>query len=495
MKRIPPASAARIASLALLATLLAACASLESRARTALQQPDLGPTRWGLVVAALDGREIVSINPDQRFLPASNTKLFTTAAAFHYLKRIDRPDVEGGASLRLEARGEGEAADLVLYGGGDATLSSAPDCLQNCLWHLAEAARAQGLKAVHDIIGDDTLFPDERWGAGWSWNNLETRSGTAISALTIDDNELVITVSPGAAAGKPASVAWLDETVAYPLASEVTTVDGSDSDLRTVRRPGSSAVRVHGRISVSSAPQTIRIGVEDPAEIAARKLRVYLENAGIEISGETRVRHRPPGMADDPAIEGLTPSPAVVRAREIARLLPKPLADDLKHINKVSQNLHAELVLRRLGLASGTGSAAWGLERVEEMLAEAGVDRMTWDLFDGSGMSTYNRLSPRMVTRFLIWTEAQPWGAAFRDTLPVGGVDGTIGRRFRGTSLEGRIFAKTGSLNATNALSGFMTAASGRTLVFSAYANDRPAESGSATAALDAALVMIAEAN
>jgi D-alanyl-D-alanine carboxypeptidase/D-alanyl-D-alanine-endopeptidase (penicillin-binding protein 4) len=162
---------------------------------------------------------------------------------------------------------------------------------------------------------------------------------------------------------------------------------------------------------------------------------------------------------------------------------------------KVSQNMHAEVLLRRLGLIEGAGSAADGHAVIHAMLAEAGVERTAYDFADGSGMSTYNRLSPRMVTHFLRWTRSQPWGEAFRDALPVGGVDGTLSRRFAGTSLEGRIFAKTGTLSAVNALSGFMIARSGKALVFSAYANDWPASAGSATPVLDAMLVRIAEAN
>jgi D-alanyl-D-alanine carboxypeptidase/D-alanyl-D-alanine-endopeptidase (penicillin-binding protein 4) len=98
-----------------------------------------------------------------------------------------------------------------------------------------------------------------------------------------------------------------------------------------------------------------------------------------------------------------------------------------------------------------------------------------------------------MVT-FLRWAAAQPWGKAWRETFPVAGVDGTLSRRFKDTSLERRLFAKTGSLNATNALSGYMIGRSGRTLTFSTFANDVP-ETVRATAAVDAALQMIAEAN
>jgi D-alanyl-D-alanine carboxypeptidase/D-alanyl-D-alanine-endopeptidase (penicillin-binding protein 4) len=122
------------------------------------------------------------------------------------------------------------------------------------------------------------------------------------------------------------------------------------------------------------------------------------------------------------------------------------------------------------------------------------VPRTAWDLSDGSGMSTYNRLSPRAVAALLRWAAGQPWGEAWRATFPVAGVDGTLARRFRDTPLQGRLFAKTGTLNATNALSGYLTAASGRTLIFSFYANDVPGDAG-ATEVMDRALALIAAEN
>ena len=128
------------------------------------------------------------------------------------------------------------------------------------------------------------------------------------------------------------------------------------------------------------------------------------------------------------------------------------------------------------------------------MLKSAGLPRTYYDFSDGSGMSTYNRVAPRGMVVLLRWIAAQPWGRAWRATLAVGGADGTLARRFRGTSLEKRLFAKTGTLNATNALSGYMIAKSGRTLLFSTFANDVP-EGVRASPAIDAALELVAQAN
>ncbi|MFN3389539.1 MAG: D-alanyl-D-alanine carboxypeptidase/D-alanyl-D-alanine-endopeptidase, partial [Allosphingosinicella sp.] len=257
---------------------------------------------------------------------------------------------------------------------------------------------------------------------------------------------------------------------------------------------GSDVVRLSGTVPVAAGPQTLRLGIDDPAHYAAWRLRALLVERGVRVTGAVGTRHRAPGPADDPALRRGVPPPRPPQQPFLARLTPPPLAAGVAQVNKVSQNLHAELLLRRIGREAGTGSVADGLAAVHALIDRAGVPRAQYDLFDGSGMSTYNRLSPRGVAAFLRWARTQPWGEAWRAGFPVAGVDGTLARRFAGTPLEGRLFAKTGALNATHALSGYMLARSGRALVFSAFANDAP-EGAGATAAMDAALVAVAEAN
>jgi D-alanyl-D-alanine carboxypeptidase/D-alanyl-D-alanine-endopeptidase (penicillin-binding protein 4) len=323
-----------------------------------------------------------------------------------------------------------------------------------------------------------------------SWNNIPTRSGTAASALTLDDNELAMRVSPGHLGGAPV----LDLPPYYTVDNRAVTVPGSAAALGYDRQPNGFVLRLTGTIGASAKPQTLRLGIDDPAHHAAWRLRQLLEARGVRVTGKVGVRHRPPGPSDDPVLRNGAPAPRPPRSEPLASLSGPPLAGDLALINKASQNLHAELMLRRLGKLEGSGSIADGLVVVRRMLERAGVARTGWDLSDGSGMSTYNRAAPRTMVRLLRWIAGQPWGEAWRATLPVGGVDGTLSRRFRGTALENRIFAKTGTLNATSALSGYLIARSGRTLTFSAYANDI-AEGSAATEAIDAALLLIAEEN
>ncbi|GAA0751617.1 D-alanyl-D-alanine carboxypeptidase/D-alanyl-D-alanine-endopeptidase [Sphingomonas sp. ABOLD] len=438
-------------------------------------------TRIGLVVVDAAGREIVALRPDERFVPASNTKLFTTAAAFATLD-VAAPDGAGGATVRLEGRG---TPTVVLAGHGDARLSSAPDCRVDCLADLA-AAVARRTRAVRDVVGDDSAFPDERWPLGMSWNNMEGVYGTGISALTLDDNVVTLTVRPAAEGTAPG----ITSDGYYRIENVATTgAGGSPKTLTVERMPGSDLLRLTGSIAAGTSPVVLAMGVEDPAHRAAWRFAQLLRAAGVRVAGHVTVRHRPLAHAEDPALSGAIPA-AAVPAPALERLTPPPLAEDLRLTNKTSQNLHAELLLRRLG---SSGAVADGHAVVDALLARAGIARTSYDFADGAGMSSYNRVTPRATVALLRWAETQPWGAAWRATFPVAATDGTLARRFVGTPLAGRLWAKTGTLNAANALAGQMRTASGRTLTFAAYANDMPG-GASATAVIDAALVAIAAA-
>lgn len=468
-----------------LATPALAQQTLEQRVAAKLAEAPTG-TRFGLVVADDTGREIVAINPDGRFIPASNTKVYTTAAAFANLPGINQPDAIGGAAVRLEGD------DVVLEGRGDARLSSADDCTVDCLATLADAVAAK-TRQVRNIVGDDTIFPDQRWGPGMSWNNIPSSSGTGASALTLDDNELKLTVSP-AKAGEAAKVELWPY---FGVDNQARTVAGAETELRWDRDPNGKQLRITGTIGADAKPRTWKLGIDDPADYAAWRLKVLLEARGVKVKGNASARHRPLRPQDDPEYREKKDLPLVrfePTQQVLARLTPPPLAEDLKHINKVSQNLHAELALRRVASLRGSGSIADGMAQVEKVLETAGVPRTAWDFSDGSGMSSYNRVSPRGSVLLLRWVAAQPWGAQFRDTLPIGGVDGTLARRFKGTPLEGKVFAKTGTLNATNALAGYFTGASGKTYIFAFYANDVP-QDASATKYMDDALNIVAAGN
>lgn len=475
----------------LLLAALIALSPLPLAAQTAsdLVEPILaeaGPgTRWGLVIAdATDGREILAINPDNRFMPASNTKLYTTAAALWAEARGEGAKLEdSGAMVRMDG------PDAVLVGRGDARLSGEPSCVTNCLAALADAIAARTRRVRH-VIGNAAALPDQRWSPGMSWNNIPSPYGTAITALTIDDNEIAATVTPGA----PGDAPKVAISPYYTVRMLARTVAGDGEALAYDRLPNSRELVVTGTIGAAHAPLAWRLGVDDPADYAAWQLAAMLRARGVSVTGSPQSVHRPVMPEDDPETRAGQPVARAPLPQALATLSPGALGEDIITINKVSQNLHAELLLRRIGLARGSGSIADGQAVVTAMLAEAGVTPAQVSLADGSGMSSYNRVAPRATVRMLQYVARQPWGEQFRASLPIGGVDGTLRRRFADTILAGKIFAKTGTLNATNALAGWFVGASGRRYSFAAYANDVP-EDVRATAVMDRALVAFAAAN
>lgn len=450
---------------------------LADRVATILSQAPAG-TRYGLIVTDMDGHELFAMAPDQRFIPGSVTKIFTTATAWAHLAALDA--MPAGAGVRLEPAKRGRNS-VILVGRGDARLSSADDCRIDCLSTLADAV-ATRMKRVQDIIGDDGAFPDQHWSPGMSWNNIPTESGTGISALTLDDNELPLIVTP-AIVGAPPRIEALPY---YRIDNRALTVTGAESHIDYWRDPSSDLVRITGSIGAQAEPRRLRLGIDNPAHYAAWRLRTMLESRGVKVKGAIGVRHRPLLPVDNPR-------PAIPPM--LAELPSLPVADDILLTNKPSQNLHAELMLRRLGALAGSGSIGDGEAVVTQLMDQAGVPRTGYELADGAGMSSYNRVTPRATATLLRWIAGQDWGTGWQNTLPIGGKDGTLRRRFIGTSLEGRVFAKTGSLNASRALAGYMVAKSGRTLVFATIANDIAGDAGGlATGPMDAALVVIAEA-
>lgn len=471
--------------------------ALERELEAGLVNPEQTGIRWGLVVSDMRGEELIAMRPDERFLPASNTKIITTMAAYHQLEALSVEATSPGTRLFIEGLPDADPPRLVLTGGGDAMLSDHPACATTCLASLADVVAGWGLTEISAVIGDDRLYPFERWGPGWSQDDLTFYFGTAVSALSVNDNLVWAEVAPGAETGAPADIRWQAGDDYFALHNEtLTAAAGTPAALRIERLPGDQTVRFHGEIPLDAAPRLYRLAIDNPARYTAWRFSNLLAERGIDV-GEIGTRHRLLALTDeapDPADQDETASLArqIASPEYAAMLRPSPVTDTLRRISKDSENLHAEILLRRLGLLNGTGSRDFGTHELTAFLEGAGLPRHGYDIHDGSGLSVYNRISPRSMTQLLAFAAQQPWFEAWLADQPIGGVDGSLRRRFIGTPLEGRIFAKTGTLSGTNALSGVVVARSGRRLLFSIFANDRPQEAGSAIPQIDAALVAIA---
>jgi D-alanyl-D-alanine carboxypeptidase/D-alanyl-D-alanine-endopeptidase (penicillin-binding protein 4) len=485
--------------------------SLEAQIEAILHAPDVVRAHWGIAVDTMNGAPLYGHNDGEFFEPASNAKLTTTAAALALLPPgVTWTTVAVTPGPPMDDRGVLHG-DIDLVGVGDPTMSGRsypfegkterPNPPLAALQSIADQIAARGVRVIDgDIVGDDTWFPWEPWGAGWAWDDLQWDYGAPASALTVNDNLVFLNVGGD---GQPQ---WFPDVPYYAIENSLHTVPGREAAKAGVDlRPGSKMVRLFGTVNESGLH--VGLTIADPAEYAATALRQMLLAHGITVRGKALADHRL--STDTEGYRAEVDQPLILQRltlktieaptagmRVLATHVSPPFEQDVKVTLKVSQNLHAELYLRLLGrLEGGDGSIAQGARVVRQFLTQAGVSPDDFVLYDGSGLSPKDLISPRALTTLLVYASRQKWGEEFRDSLPVGGVDGTLDGQFLRSSLKGKVFAKTGTLGEVAALSGYVQTRSGRTLAFSILCNDHTPGDSAARSAIDRIVEAIAAAD
>ncbi|MET0556509.1 MAG: D-alanyl-D-alanine carboxypeptidase/D-alanyl-D-alanine-endopeptidase [Vicinamibacteria bacterium] len=449
-------------------------AALKRAIDAIVDRPAFAPAFWGIEVRDLrSGRVLYARNAGKNLKPASTLKVVTTAAILDALGPDERLRTTVETAGRLDAFGR-VLGDVYLVGRGDTNLSGrfTDGRITAAFEELADGLRAAGVRRIEGrLVGHEGLFAGDRRGEDWSWEDLVWWYGAEVSALSFNDNCADLRVLPGERSGEPVRVERAPVSSYYAVVSTaVTSAAGTAPALVVTRAPGSNELRISGTYPLAAEPWTGSAALEDPAHYAATVFAEVLAARGIATSGpvETSQQPLPPGLRVLAAHEG------------------PPLAEALKAVNKPSQNLHAEAMLRLLGARRrGVGSADAGHEAVLEFLKRMGVDAKDWSLQDGSGLSGSDLLTPHELVSLLAAMDRHPHAAAFRATLPVAAQDGTLKNRMRGTAADGRLVAKTGTLRHVNALAGYVTTRGGSRLAFAMAVNHHTAGGAPATAALD----------
>ena len=434
-----------------------------------------GNAAWGVQIVELDtGKVRFEYNQNRLYVPASNTKLFSTALGLVRLGPDYRFHTRVLAASAPDAAGT-IPGDLVLVGGGDPNLSgrvipylknAKPGDPLGPIDALAAQIAARGVRNVTGgIAGDDTWYPWEPYPEGWATDDLVWEYGAPVSALTIADNFITVRIRPGAQAGDPVAVSQVPPLDYYTIDNRLRTVAGGETKVWLDRLPGSWLLSLWGTLRPGDAAQEHTIAIADPALFAAIALRDSLERHGVSVRGDASARHAWLNTVQDQ--EGAPAPPVQPEGIELASRESAPLVEDLRVTDKVSQNLHAELVLRAVARARrNIGTRRAGLVEMDAFLKEAGIEPSEYTLNDGSGLSRMNLVSPAAIVKLLRYMHRSPNRDAWVNLLPVGGEDGTLNTRFRGTAAAGKIFAKTGTVSHVSSLSGYARRANGRMLVF-----------------------------
>ena len=418
-----------------------------------------------VAVDARDGRVLYQRNADDAFQPASTLKLLVGSAALDKLGpgfRFRTVALAGGPVVEDTLQGA-----LVLRGSGDVLLDDA------ALAELPAALRGAGIAAVHGVAFDEPAdLPP--YLPGWSWDDLPWYYAAPVTRLGLNDNQVTLLISPGAAPGAPLAVvvhpwgsvcsalapACVSDLGFRIVVAATTGAAGSPNTLDVMRPayPGGDEVRLVGSLAAGATPDSFSIAVPQPPAYAAAAAGRALRAAGIRVLAPLTAV--PPGLAG---------TERVLWSHDSV-----PLRDLLADMWLPSDNLLAEELLRALGATPPAvqGSSADGIAFEKTWLTGLGGDTGAPALSDGSGLSVYDRVTPRALVVVLKHDWDGPHRNVVLDALPIAGVRGTLKSSFAGTPAEKHVFAKTGSVSHVSALAGYISNAKHGAVIFAFQVDD-----------------------
>jgi D-alanyl-D-alanine carboxypeptidase/D-alanyl-D-alanine-endopeptidase (penicillin-binding protein 4) len=437
------------------------------------ERPELRRSRWGIAIeplAAKGDRPIYDREGNRYFIPASNAKLLTTAAALQTL----------GANFRITTSvygpgpvgSDGVLSYIRIVGRGDPSFGEAQ------MRSLASQLRDRGVRQITQAIAHDGYFPGSPIHPNWEWEDIQAGYGAPVTSLIYRQNAVELTVYPQAV-GQPLRLAWTNPAAAgnWQVENRTTTVETDGKEwLQLSRDFAKQTVILSGQLRAGSPPEDVAIAVGDPTQHFLENLQRIFAEEGIRVLRVT------------------SSSEEITGETEIAKTLSPNLAQLVQEVNEDSNNLYAEVLLRSLGVATNeaTNSAiAAGLNRLKTSLTQLGVDPDTYQLGDGSGLSRQSLVSPQAFVQTLRAMALSPNGSLYRESLPLAGNSGTLKWRFRETPAFGRVRAKTGTLTGVSSLSGYVDNEEYDTLLFSIMVNQSERSASVLRGAIDEIVVLL----
>ncbi len=436
--------------------------------RKITDDPALRPAAIGIVVHSMTtGKDIFTYNADRRFIPASNMKLLTSAAALFVLT----PDFS--YETRLVTNGHVESGilygDLIIEGSGDPTISgyfndNDPSyVLKDWTKQLAQA----GIREVQgDIIADNSAFPENPYGEGWNMDDAMRCFCAPRDAFTFNNNCIQIEIVPGT---RERGFQFIMEPVSdyIRLVNRLNTRKDTGRDAIRFNYLDPRTLEVRGAKKTGSAATIHYIPMRYPAQFGAFVLRETLASSGIKVAGTIACARNCPDIIDIAARKKGRPLKTLAVYRSVK------LSEIIKVVNKLSNNLYSEMLLFAIGRTTGKTFATADAASISlRALSAAGIDTEGVVMADGCGLSRLNRVTPRQIARLLQVMADSPHSAYFSESLPIMSVDGTLTRRLKGSPASGMIRAKTGTMAGVRSLSGYMTTLNGENLIFSIFSNN-----------------------
>ncbi|WP_445242360.1 D-alanyl-D-alanine carboxypeptidase/D-alanyl-D-alanine endopeptidase [Microcoleus sp. S13_C5] len=430
-------------------------------------RPEFSRSRWGILIQPLSSTTtLYSRDATKYFIPASNAKLLTTAAALQKL----------GADFRIKTSVySGENGSLYVAGRGDPSIAEAQ------LKSLAQQLKSRGISQVNELIGDDSYFQGSAVNPNWEWEDAQAGYGAPINSLIFNQNAIDLLLSPQDL-GQPLKVTFAEPKLAnqWQIQNNSVTVAQNESEFIEVGREfDRPIIRVSGQLKVGGEPESAYVAVVNPANNFLQQFQQVLAAEGI------------------PVKQALVASASRNFNQEVATVESPPLAELVRKTNRESNNLYAEVLLRLLGKVTDKmpvpqeDTGEMGLKELKTVLTQLGVNPNSYILADGSGLSRHNLISPEALVQTLRFMANSPAASIYRQSLPIAGENGTLKNRFNNTPNRVILQAKTGTLSGVSALSGYIEVPNYEPLVFSIIVNQSDLSAAKMRSATDEIVLLL----